>query len=159
MKRKIYQDLIDWKNDLHRKSLIIKGPHQIGKTYIIREFAKDQYLHFTEINFAEDPSSVAIFESSHNLDDLVLRISVAIDPLFDEHGLLFLDEIQECPGARRFLKPFMERHIDVIATGSMLGVSDSRLGIYKKSKPAFIGVGYEDVREMHALDFEEFLWA
>ena len=54
MKRTIYNDLMNWKKKQHKKPLIIKGARQVGKTYIIREFAKNNYKNLVEINFERD---------------------------------------------------------------------------------------------------------
>jgi len=157
LKRKIYQSLIDWKNTPGHKALVIKGARQIGKTYIIREFARSNYLHNIEINFLIRPELKNIFKGNFDVDELISRISLTTGDLKLVPGsLIFLDEIQECPEARRSLKAFADDgRYDIIASGSMLGVTESRLGIYKHNPAIHIGVGYEDARTMHALDFEE----
>ncbi len=101
------------------------------------------------------------FEDDAGIDEIVFRLeNLSGHQKLTPGSLIFFDEIQECPNARRALKLFVEDgRYDVIASGSMLGVADSRLGIYKRTRPQTIGVGYEDVRTMYPLDFEEFLWA
>jgi len=161
LRRKMYDTLIQWKGTIGHKSLVIKGARQVGKTYIIREFAQNNYGHYLEINFLTDTDYGKLFSQGGTVDDIIFRLSAYPGgEKLVPGSLLFFDEIQECPEARRFLKLFTEDgRYDVIASGSMLGVSESRLGIYKKSGPMTIGVGYEDERIMYALDFEEFLWA
>lgn len=161
LRRKIYDDLVEWKKDPHRKALVIKGARQVGKTFIIRRFAEDNYPHFLEINFLAEEMYSKAFEDDAGIDEIVFRLkNLSGNPELPAGSLIFFDEIQECPNARRVLKLFVEGgRYDVIASGSMLGVADSRLGIYKHTGPQTIGVGYEDVRTMYPLDFEEFLWA
>ena len=62
LKREISEKLISWKNQKKKKALCIIGARQIGKTTIIREFAKEQYEHFVEINFILDKGAEKIFE-------------------------------------------------------------------------------------------------
>ncbi len=161
LRRKIYDELVAWKDDADHKALVIKGARQVGKTFIVREFAKENYEHYVELNFLTDPTLMRLFDESLSVDDLVRKISLTLHDDDIRLGcLIFLDEIQECPRARRTLKIFADDgRYDVIATGSMLGVSDSRLGIYKRGEPSIVGVGYEKTITMYALDFEEFLWA
>lgn len=161
LKRKIYDELVAWKKDDGHKALVIKGARQVGKTFIVREFAKENYEHYIELNFIADPTLIRLFDESLDVNSLVRKISLALHDDYLKPGcLIFLDEIQECPRARRALKIFADDgRYDVIATGSMLGVSDSRLGIYRRGEPSVVGVGYEKTITMYALDFEEFLWA
>ncbi len=161
LKRKIYDELVAWKKDDDHKALVIKGARQVGKTFIVREFAKENYEHYIELNFIADPTLIRLFDESLDVNSLVRKISLALHDDYLKPGcLIFLDEIQECPRARRALKIFADDgRYDVIATGSMLGVSDSRLGIYRRGEPSIVGVGYERTITMYALDFEEFLWA
>ena len=161
LKRKIYRELVAWKESNDRKALVIKGARQVGKTFIVREFAKDNYEHHVELNLLTDPILMRLFDGDLSVDGIIERMSLILhDDAITPGCLIFLDEIQECPKARKTLKLFAEDgRYDVIATGSMLGVSDSRLGIYKRGEPSTIGVGYERTITMYALDFEEFLWA
>ncbi len=161
LKRKIYDELVAWKKDDDHKALVIKGARQVGKTFIVREFARENYEHYIELNFIANPTLIKLFDGSLDVDSLVRRISLALhDDDIRPGCLFFLDEIQECPRARRVLKIFADDgRYDIIATGSMLDVMDSRLGIYRRGEPSVIGVGYERTITMYALDFEEFLWA
>ena len=157
LKRKIEQQFAAWKEKENHKPLIVKGCRQCGKTYSVLEFAKSNYEHVIYLNFFENPNYASIFDGSLNVDYIMLMISA----LLGENGyfeagntVLILDEIQECPQARTALKFFhLDGRYDVIATGSLLGVSGYR------SAPVSIPVGYEIMVEMHPMDFEEFLWA
>ena len=154
LKRKIMDQLLEWKQTKDRKCLLLIGARQIGKTFIVREFAKQYYESFVELNFLLNKEHKAIFNGSLSAEKIYKGLSLLFDDLKLVHGktLIFLDEIQECGQARTALKSLAEDNkYDVIASGSMLGVA------YKQT--ASIPVGYETQMEMFALDFEEFLWA
>lgn len=157
LNRKIDQILIDWKNRKDRKPLVIKGLRQCGKTSSVRAFGEKYYDHVIYMNFLEDPGYASIFSGSLKVEDLVMYISAYLgaEAVFEEdNSLIIFDEIQHCPNARTSLKFFkLDGRYDVIATGSLLGVSGYR------DNELSIPVGFEDVVEMYPLDFEEFLWA
>lgn len=153
LSRKIINELILWKKKDKHKSLIIYGARQVGKTFAVREFAKD-YDHFVELNFIENPEFKKIFDESLDVENLKINISTYLPKANFEKGktLILLDEIQECGEALQSLKFWSEDgRYDVIATGSALGMN------YKQdiSYP----VGNVEYIDMQALDFEEFLWA
>lgn len=154
LKRKIVSELIDWKNNHKNKCLLVIGARQIGKTFIIREFAKENYDYFYEINFLENEKQKEIFKDDLSVDNIIKEISLRI-PTFkvdDGKTLLFLDEIQECPQAITALKFLaQDKRFDCIASGSMLGMAYKRTSSFP--------VGYIDRIYMNSLDFEEFLWA
>jgi predicted AAA+ superfamily ATPase len=148
------KDLLEWKNTGAKNCLLIKGARQIGKTFIIREFAKQNYECVIELNFLTEPKYKKFFSGGLDMKTIIEKITAQIPNLFFEKGktLLFLDEIQECGNARTALKFISEAvKCDCIASGSMLGVA------YKQI--ASIPVGYEQQVEMFSMDFEEFLWA
>jgi predicted AAA+ superfamily ATPase len=154
LKRKVVSELIDWKNNHKNKCLLVIGARQIGKTFIIREFAKENYDSFYEINFLENEKQKEIFKDDLSVDNIIKEISLRI-PTFkvdDGKTLLFLDEIQECPQAITALKFLaQDKRFDCIASGSMLGMAYKRTSSFP--------VGYIDRIYMNSLDFEEFLWA
>ena len=157
LKRKIEEELIDWKNSENHKPLIIKGCRQCGKTFSVLDFAKKNYKNVVYLNFFENPDYAAVFSGSLEVDNIVMLLSALIghEAVFESgRTVLVLDEIQECPEARTALKFFrLDGRYDVIGTGSLLGVRG-----YGK-EPKSIPVGYETVIDMYPLDFEEFLWA
>lgn len=157
LKRKIEKYLLNWKNTPNHTPLIIKGCRQCGKTFSVRNFAKENYKHEIYINFFKNPNYASIFAGSLEVDNLIILISALLGPnaIFEPgNTIIILDEIQECPEARTALKFFKEDgRFDVIGTGSLLGVRG-----YGK-QPKSIPVGSETLLEMHPLDFEEFLWA
>lgn len=154
LKRKISQEFFAWKQNPERMCLLVKGARQVGKTYSIRQFAKESYRYFVELNFVENPAYGAIFDGDLDVETLMKQISLRVSgaELIPGETLLFLDEIQLCPRARAALKFLAaDKRFDVIASGSMLGIN-------YKDVPSY-PVGYVDQLEMHSLDFEEFLWA
>jgi len=157
LKRKINETLLAWKNSKDKKPLVIKGVRQCGKTSSVMEFARNNYKHVIYLNFYENPNYASIFSGSLNIDDLIMYISALLgsNAVFEAgNTIIVLDEIQHCPNARTSLKFFkLDGRYDVIATGSLLGVSG--YGEEELSVP----VGYEEIVEMYPLDFEEFLWA
>ena len=154
LKRKIYQSLLEWKNQKEKMCLVVKGARQVGKTFIINKFAQENYENYIYMNFDENPGYKAIFDGDLNVENLIKQISLRVPNvnLIPYKTIIFLDEIQNCPNARTALKFLaLDKRFDVIASGSLLGINYSEV----ESFP----VGYTEQIEMHSLDFEEFLWA
>lgn len=153
MKRKILNDLMKWKENPHKKPLIIKGARQVGKTYIIREFAQEAYEDLVEINFERDLEFIDLFKKTHNPKDILQYLEVAfMDKNFDRNTLFFMDEIQACSDALTSLKFLAESFpCDIICSGSMLGVAIAN----STSFP----VGYIETWQMYPLSFMEFIEA
>ena len=105
-RRKFYDWLMQWKATKHHECLLVKGARQIGKTFIVEKFGREQYESFIEFNFILDPEACAIFDGSLKADDLYRKISAydATRRLLPGRTLIFLDEIQECANARTALK-------------------------------------------------------
>ena len=123
LKRKITERLNNWKTDLNRKPLVIKGVRQCGKTFTALEFARSNYSHVIYINFYENPEYASLFSGSLKVDDLIMYMSALLgtEAVFEEgQTIIILDEIQHCPNARTSLKFFKtDGRYDVIATGSL----------------------------------------
>lgn len=153
LKRDIFQDLVEWKKNKTHKALLITGARQIGKTYIIRQFAKEYYSHFVEINFVIDTDAQAIFEDVSNVDMIIANLTAHTGKgLVPGETLIFLDEIQECPKARTAIKFLVEDgRFDYIESGSLLGVKYKEVQSYP--------VGYEKIFQMYPMNFQEFLKA
>lgn len=151
MKRIIYNDLIEWKNKKVKKPLIIKGARQVGKTYIIREFAKNNYKNLVEINFERDHEFQELFKQTKTAHDLLQYFELTyMDIQFDQDTLLFLDEIQACGDAFTALKFLSEDFpCDIICSGSMLGVAVASSSSFP--------VGYVETWDMYPLTFLEFV--
>lgn len=157
LKRKIEKTLLNWLNTENRNPLILKGCRQCGKTFSVLRFAQQHYKHVVYLNFFENPDYKTIFEGSLKVDDVVLMMSVFVGAnvrFIPHETVIVLDEIQECPRARAALKFFkLDGRFDVLATGSLLGISGYRSEDYS------VPVGYETIIDMFPLDFEEFLGA
>ncbi len=154
LKRKISENIKQWIDNKEKKCLVVQGARQIGKTFIIEHFAKENYEEILEINFKETPSAVEIFSGDLTVDNMVMamRFRYPNKKIISKKTLIFLDEIQECQEAITSLKFWaVDNKYDVIATGSLLGIDYKRASSYP--------VGYVDYIKMYGLDFEEFLWA
>ncbi len=155
LERKIETMLIKWKKQKNHNPLIIKGCRQCGKTSTVLHFAEHNYKNVIYLNFMENPEYCSFFSGSLEIDYLLMLFGSKFQKKLVPHKTLFIfDEIQDCPEARTALKFFkLDGRFDVIATGSLLGVS----GYGKTPKP--VPVGFETIVEMRPMDFEEFLWA
>lgn len=162
LKRKMYNTLLKWKVEKGKECLLVKGARQVGKTYLIREFAKNEYQSFVEINFLEQKSLSVIFNGDKTAEEIYKRITANIPGvrLIPHKTLIFLDEIQKCANARTALKFLAEdNRFDVIASGSLLGLAYGKDDDRDVEPIESIPVGYEKSVTMYSLDFEEFLWA
>ena len=153
MRRTILSALKDWKSDVNHKVLLVRGARQVGKTYIVRELAKD-FKYFLEVNFEKNPDVIHFFDQ--NLDPVRLCISLSTYygiPVIDDKTLLFFDEIQSCPKAIQSLRFFYESKpaLHVIAAGSLLEFALEDLTSW--------GVGRIRSIYMYPMSFDEFLLA
>ena len=162
LKRKAYDKLIEWKNSAHKKCLMIKGARQVGKTYLVREFGRNEYESFIEINFINQKDLKYIFAGDLNADSIYKRMTASIPGirLIPGKTLIFLDEIQNCGNARTAVKFLTEDgKYDIITSGSLLGLSYGENGDIEAEEPEAVPTGYESFLTLYSLDFEEFLWA
>ena len=153
LRRKFYEKLLEWKKKPRKKPLLVRGARQVGKTFIIRQFAKT-YDSYVELNFLKSPEHGRIFEGALDAESIYSRITLIVKDVHLVPGrtLIFLDEIQKCGAARTALKFLAEDgRYDIVASGSLLGIQQNGV--------ASIPVGYEETAVMYSLDFEEFLWA
>ena len=154
MFRKQYRELLSWKDRSNRKPLILRGARQVGKTYLVREFAKKEFEFFIEINFDETPGKRELFRHG-NIDSILqfLYLDSGIQ-VIPGKTLIFLDEIQQAPEIFARLRYFYEKHGDIhlIAAGSLL---DFTLADHVFSMP----VGRIEYLFMGPMDFMEFLVA
>ena len=153
LKRKIVNDLIQWKRESTNKALLIKGARQVGKTTVVRQFAKENYKNFIEINFEQMPLAKQAFDGNLDARTILVNLSVmGFGPLEPGKTLIFFDEIQSCPNARTAIKFLVEDGTyDYIESGSLLDINYKDVSSYP--------VGFEHELNMYPLDFEEFLWA
>jgi len=157
--RKIYNEIVSWYNSLKikKRSLIIKGLRQIGKTTIVRKFCEEHYENIVYIDFMHNDSIKSIFNHDLNVDDLIVSLSAFnLGTKFIPYKtIIILDELQECANARAAIKPFMEDgRFDIICTSSLLGLRG-----YNKKVSKGVSTGFEKVITMKPMDFEEYLWA
>ena len=154
MRRKITERLLEWKHSNRKTCLVLKGARQVGKTYILREFGRENYDSLVYFDLSRDETARRIFDGSLDAENLIMGLSTIVgeSKLIPGRTLIFLDEIQDCPRARTSLKSFADDgRYDVVASGSLLGLRMNDVPDYP--------VGYEEVVEMHPMDFEEFMWA
>ena len=155
MKRKIYEELLKWKNTDMKKPLMIIGARQIGKTYVIKEFCEKEFKKNIYINLLEHSEIIKIFKQEINTTEKFNRMKIYLDIDIDiENTIIFFDEIQESEELISSLKYFNEskEKYKIICAGSLLGVKLKRM---HTSFP----VGKVKMLNMYPMDFEEFLIA
>ena len=154
MQRELLKNLLQWKNKVDRKPLIIRGARQVGKTWLLKEFGKTHYKNIAYVNFETARSLHSIFESGFDVDKLIMALKIETgEEIIEGETLIILDEIQECEAALTSLKYFQENanQFHIVAAGSLLGVALHK----KRSFP----VGKVDFLDLHPLNFSEFLVA
>lgn len=153
MKRVMENELLRWKNSGKRLPLIVRGARQVGKSFTIEKFGRENFKTNVVVNFELQPEFYSCFESL-DPDRIVSRIELMTETnLKDRESLLFFDEIQQCPKALVALRYFKEKRPDlhVIAAGSLL---EFALNQEDFSFP----VGRVEFLYMRPLSFHEFLY-
>lgn len=151
--RNIDKYLLEWKDDPFRKTLLLRGARQVGKSTAVRELAKN-FKYFIEVNLEKRPDIQNLFENLHDVKEIANRISAIYDVAVEAGStLLFIDEIQFSKGAIKMLRYFKEDfpELHVVAAGSLLEFVLADL-------PSF-GVGRITSFFMYPFSFEEFLIA
>lgn len=153
IKRKITSFIEQFFIDEPKQALLITGARQIGKSYTIREYGKNNFKHFIEINFLEKPESVDAFKSSSDAKDILLRLSALTSQEIEKgQTLFFFDEVQVVPEIVTAIKFLVEEgSCRYILSGSLLGIALRSI----RSIP----VGYLTIKEMYPVDLEEFFKA
>ena len=155
MRRNINDYLLKWKDNTHRKPLILQGARQVGKTYALLEFGKSHYENVAYFNFETNPRLIQTFDESIEPSYLIPLLSrFSGQTIVTEKTLVIFDEVQLCERALTSLKYFCELapEYHVIACGSLLGVAVNR---QQFSFP----VGKVDMKTLYPMDMEEFLQA
>ena len=154
MKRQIYSKLIEWKESPSHKPLILNGVRQCGKTYIMKEFGKNEFQTFAYVNCDRNENLHQIFEGGFNISKIIRGISAlsGVD-IIPGKTLIFLDEVQSFPLVLESLKYFCEDAPDY-----HVAVAGSLLGIALHSGVSF-PVGKVQTMKLYPMDFEEFLMA
>jgi predicted AAA+ superfamily ATPase len=154
MNRIAYQKLLDWKNKSNRLPLIIQGARQVGKTWLMKEFGRNEYEHTAYFNFESSIELHNIFKSGFNISRIIKSLEILngneINP---DNTLIIFDEIQSCPEALTSLKYFQENapNFHVFAAGSLLGVA--------MHQGVSFPVGIVHLFTLYPLTFHEYLQA
>lgn len=152
MKRYILSKLVAWKESPHRKPLILKGVRQVGKTWILKEFAEKHYKNLAYFNFDENEEYREFFEKTKDVKRILQNLTLASGQKVDaENTLIVFDEIQDCPNVINSLKYFCENapEYHVACAGSLLGVA--------LAKPSSFPVGKVNFMQINPMTFSEFL--
>lgn len=151
MKRSAIKYLYQWKESNHRKPLIMLGARQVGKTWLMQEFAKEAYTNSAYVNFEDNEMLRELFAHDFDINRIINSLQWSTGVTIDENTLIILDEIQEAPRGITALKYFAEKapQYHVIAAGSLLGIAMHQ----NDSFP----VGKVDFMHLYPLSFFEFL--
>lgn len=154
MYRSAIKRLKEWKNKEDRKPMILMGARQVGKTWIMKEFGKNEYAKVAYISFYNNERMNDVFDMDFDIDRIIMNLNiesgVSITP---NDTLIILDEIQNAPKALESLKYFCEdaNEYHVIAAGSLLGVA--------VHENVSFPVGKVDMLDLYPFSFREFLLA
>lgn len=153
--RKIYQNILDWKNESGgRTALLIEGARRVGKSTIVEEFAKKEYESYILIDFNKASKEVKeLFDDLMNLDFIFLKLQQIYNKrLIKRKSLIVFDEVQNCPKARQAIKYLVQDgRYDYIETGSLISI---------RKNTQFITIPSEEKSiQMRPMDYEEFRWA
>jgi uncharacterized protein len=152
MNRSLINNLLDWKNSDTRKPLILQGARQVGKTWLMKEFGKQEFKQVVYLNFESSERLKNMFVADFDIERLIAVIEIEANQKIDvQNCLLIFDEIQEAPKGITALKYFYEQapQYFIIAAGSLLGVSLQ----HNSSFP----VGKVDFLQLYPMSFFEFL--
>lgn len=147
--------MLEWKQSSNGKTaLLIEGARRVGKSTIVREFAKNEYKSFMFVDFNNASESIKhSFEDLMNLDALFLYLQTVYNKiLYPRQSVIVFDEVQNCPKARQAIKYLVEDgRYDYIETGSLISIRKNTIGITIPSE--------ERRLQLYPLDYEEFRWA
>src|SRR5665647_1088076 len=154
MRRTAMQVLVSWKNKQARKPLIIRGARQVGKTWLMKEFGKNEFAQTAYVNFESSKLLKTLFVDNFDIQRIItgvqIETGVQINP---ENTLIIFDEIQEAEGAITSLKYFCANapQYHILAAGSLLGVA-----LHKQTS---FPVGKVEFLDLYPLNYSEFLVA
>ena len=153
MERIAYRQLLEWKNSGTRKPLILQGARQVGKTWILKDFARREYKNLAYISCENNERMRELF-ADYDTERIIRGISaVTMQSIVPGETLIFIDEIQEIPKAVSSLKYFCENQNEY-----HIAVAGSLLGIALHEGESF-PVGKVDVIQLYPMTFEEFILA
>lgn len=154
-KRKIYNQILEWKNSpIHNSALLIEGARRIGKSTIVEEFAKNEFKdNYIMVDFRKESKDVKdLFNNVKDLNDFFRKFFLSQNKVLKDGGLIIFDEVQFCPKARESIKDFVnDGRYFYIETGSLISIKENVKNIMIPSEEKRI--------EMFPMDFEEYLWA
>ena len=154
-KRKIYQQLLEWKESENgRTAILVEGARRVGKSTIVEQFAKNEYKSYILIDFNKATKRVkALFDDLMDLNRIFMMLQNIYDvQLFERQSVIIFDEVQKCPQARQAIKYLVQDgRYDYIETGSLISIHKNVKDITIPSE--------EDSITMHPMDYEEFRWA
>lgn len=154
MRRSLYKELLKWKNSASRKPLILQGARQVGKTWLMQEFAKNEFEEVAYLNFESSARLQSIFVDDFDVQRIVSILEIEVNrPIVPGKTLIIFDELQAAEKGLTALKYFQEEAPEyyLMAAGSLLGVA-------LQGSHSF-PVGKVDFLRMHPLSFFEFLEA
>jgi predicted AAA+ superfamily ATPase len=143
-----------WKDKKNRKPLIIRGARQVGKTWLMKEFARRYFEKVAYINFDNNPRMKSVFENDYDISRIIMALQIEAGMRIDAgNTLIIFDEVQEVPKALASLKYFYENASDyaILSAGSMLGVA--------MHQGVSFPVGKVEYMDLFPLNFKEFLSA
>ena len=154
-KRKIYERLLQWKSKSQGKTaLLIEGARRVGKSTVVEEFGKKEYVSYIMVDFSTTSQTVKdLFNDLSDLNYLFLQLQLLYrTDLTERKSLIVFDEVQLCPPARQAIKALVkDGRYDYIETGSLISI--------KKNVKNILIPSEEDKVNMYPMDYEEFLWA
>ena len=153
MKRDAIKDLYAWKEQKDRKPLVLLGARQVGKTWLMKAFARACYAKWVYVNFEDDELLKQLFVKDFDIKRVLMVLQLATGVNVDEDTLILFDEIQEAPRGVAALKYFYEKapQYPVIAAGSLLGIALHENDTFP--------VGKVDFLYLYPLSFSEFVEA
>lgn len=151
MKREAISEMYEWKGREDRKPLILRGARQVGKTWLMKEFAAEAYSKYAYINFEDNEIIKQIFQKDFDIERILLALQLATDVVIDTDTLIIFDELQEAPRGLTALKYFQEKapQYHIVAAGSLLGIAMHEGDSFP--------VGKVDFMDLYPLTFFEFL--
>lgn len=150
MERIHMKRLIEWKRRENRLPLVLLGMHQVGKTWLLKEFARQHYAGIAYFNFDLDANISRFFDEDLNPSNLIKKLEISLGRKIEPTAtLIVFDEIQLCSKALLSLKYFAELapEYHIVAAGSLLGVA------LAQGYP----VGKTETHYLYPMSFEEFL--
>lgn len=154
-KRKLYDKLLDWKNNRKGKTAVmIEGARRVGKSTLAKQFAENEYDSYVLIDFSIAPKEITeLFDYISDLEYFFMQLQFRLGVSLIEHkSLIIFDEVQICPKARQAIKHLVaDGRYDYIETGSLISI--------RKNVKDIVIPSEEEKMALNPMDYEEFKWA